>query len=179
MERTIFLGSDRTTFEVGSLWAVRSFRLVGPKCPFRLTRLLYDPEYRPFVSCSQEQQPNVRWLGSGLCDGDVTFHWVHRWSSEVLKFLHRNFCWMERVLVDFTLLLTFETVVDFSTCYSWPKITGCWYDSNLTCRPLPEVLSLGPSLLIRWLCTAHNKLAALKKSFYRNIIEIRFIKEKS
>ena len=83
MERTIFLGSDRTTFEVGSLWAVRSFRLVGPKCPFRLTRLLYDPEYRPFVSCSQEQQPNVRWLGSGLCDGDVTFHWVHRWSSEI------------------------------------------------------------------------------------------------
>ena len=39
------------------------------------------PKYRSFVSCLQEQWPNPRWLESGLCNRNVSFHWA-RGSSE-------------------------------------------------------------------------------------------------
>ena len=47
--------------------------------------------YRSFVSCLQEQWPNVRWLGSGLCNRNVPFHW----AREISEIWNRYFCWME------------------------------------------------------------------------------------
>ena len=48
--------------------------------PFYLTKLCL-PQYHSFVSCLQEQKPNVRWLGWGLCNRNVPFHWVHEISE--------------------------------------------------------------------------------------------------
>ena len=49
------------------------------------------PQYRSFVSCLQKQQPNARWLGSGLCNRNVPLHW----ASGISEISKRNFCWME------------------------------------------------------------------------------------
>ena len=56
--------------------------------PFHLTKLCL-PQYRSFVSCLQEQYPNVRWLGWGLCNRNVPFHWAH----EISEISNWNFCW--------------------------------------------------------------------------------------
>ena len=41
-------------------------------------------QYRSFASCLQEQEPNVRWLGSGLCNRNAPFQWA-RGTFEISK----------------------------------------------------------------------------------------------
>ena len=41
-------------------------------------------QYRSFVTCLQEQWPNVRCLGSNWCNRNVPFHWA-RGMSEILN----------------------------------------------------------------------------------------------
>ena len=41
-------------------------------------------QYRSFVFCLQEPQPNARWFGSGLCNRNAPFHWA-RGMSELLN----------------------------------------------------------------------------------------------
>ena len=45
------------------------------------------PQYRSFVFCLQEQKPNARWFGSGLCNRNAPFHWARGMSEH----LNRNF----------------------------------------------------------------------------------------
>ena len=43
------------------------------------------PQYRSFVFCLQEQKPNARWFGSGLCNRNAPFHWVRTWNVRTFK----------------------------------------------------------------------------------------------
>ena len=43
--------------------------------------------YRYFVFCLQEQKPNARWFGSGLCNRNAPFHWARGMSEH----LNRDF----------------------------------------------------------------------------------------
>ena len=55
------------------------------------------PQYRSFVFCLQEPQPNARWFGSGLCNRNAPFHWargmselLNRCSTPVLPYMARQ-----------------------------------------------------------------------------------------
>ena len=43
------------------------------------------PQYRSLTSCLQEQWPNARLLGSGLCSRNVPFHWARTWNFRNFK----------------------------------------------------------------------------------------------
>ena len=43
------------------------------------------------MSLLRGHKQNTRWLGSGLCNRNVPFHW----AREVPEISNRNFCWME------------------------------------------------------------------------------------
>ena len=83
MERTYSFWSDRNVRN--QLW--RWSTLTGLVILIGRTEMSLSvwqnccPKYRSFVSCLQEQWPSPRWLESGLCNRNVSFHWA-RGSSE-------------------------------------------------------------------------------------------------
>ena len=81
-------GIFMTSSEGCPLWLVWSFWSVRPKCPSPFdkivvpsTALLY-PAYK---------NNNMLWLGLGLCNQNVLFHW----ACGINEISNWNFCWME------------------------------------------------------------------------------------
>ena len=64
----------------------RKFRLVHPIGSGHFGKNCCA-QYRSFVFCLQEQKPNARWFGSGLCNRNGPFHWARGMSEH----LNRNF----------------------------------------------------------------------------------------
>ena len=65
----------------GPLWLVRSFRLLGPKSPFQFDKIVVPSTSFLFPAYENNIKPNAWWLGLGLCNGNVPFHWAHEISE--------------------------------------------------------------------------------------------------
>ena len=61
------------------------------------------------------RESNARWLGSGLCNRNVPFHWTRRIS----EISNRNFCWMESATRVFDMLVfrTHISVIHLPSSY--------------------------------------------------------------